>query len=59
MKIRMLVTAPGADDGFTVLTYEAGKEYDVSDMLAKEFVGAKQAEIVEESAAAKPSRKRK
>lgn len=44
MKIRMLETALGADDGFTVRTYEAGVEYDVSEALAREFLGAKQAE---------------
>lgn len=43
MRIKMLSTQDGADDGYTVLTYEKGKEYDVGDELAREFLNAKQA----------------
>ena len=49
MKITMLRTEPGADDGFTVVTYRQGDTYEVGDSLARAFVhdmGA--AEAVEE-----------
>ena len=38
MKIKMKETALGADDGFTVKTYEAGKEYEVGQSLGCAFV---------------------
>ncbi len=46
MKILMLATAPGADDGFTVLEYEKGREYEVGDALARTFIEGGQAETV-------------
>lgn len=47
MKIRMLVTAAGADDGFSVRQYEKGVEYEVSEALARDFLAGKLAEVVE------------
>lgn len=43
MKITMLETRPGADDGVRVATYEKGATYDVSDALAKCFLDAREA----------------
>jgi pyruvate/2-oxoglutarate dehydrogenase complex dihydrolipoamide acyltransferase (E2) component len=37
-KIRMLMTAQGSPDGFTICLYEQGKEYEVSKALAQNFV---------------------
>lgn len=42
-KITMTATREGADDGFTVRTYEEGRDYDVSDDLARAFVADKAA----------------
>ncbi|WP_296988185.1 hypothetical protein [Thalassospira sp. UBA1131] len=41
--IVMLKDATGADRGHTVRDYEKGKEYTVSDDLAKEFIRSKAA----------------
>ncbi len=40
MIIRMLRTALGADDGYTVRTYDAGREYEVGSDLAREFLNS-------------------
>jgi len=37
-KIRMLITAQGSPDGYTICLYEQGKEYEVSKALAQNFV---------------------
>ena len=37
-KIKMTKTALGADDGHTVIEYQAGEEYEVGESLRKAFV---------------------
>jgi len=64
MKIKMLETNPGSEDGFTVKDYEAGHEYEVGDALGRAFVDAKHAEEVKaqskpEQPVAKPAHARK
>jgi hypothetical protein len=56
MKILMLSTEPGSVDGFRVSTYEAGREYDLTEPagareLAAAFVAAGLAEQVNASPA--------
>lgn len=46
MKIKMLRQTMGCDDGFTVMTYEAGEVYEVSDDLARCFLADGSAEEV-------------
>jgi hypothetical protein len=48
VKIKMLSTAPGADDGIHVLEYEEGETYDVSVDLARVFVAEEVAEAIDE-----------
>jgi hypothetical protein len=58
MKIKMLRNSLGSDDGHTVKHYDAGETYDVSDDLAKSFVGEKIAEVAPgEKAEAAPENK--
>lgn len=38
MKITMLHTKRGSEDGFVVRQFEAGQTYDVADTLARSFV---------------------
>lgn len=44
--IKMIRTTLGANDGITVLSYEAGTEYDLSNDLASNFLGQGVAERV-------------
>ena len=37
-KVQMLIEAKGSIDGVTLLTFDAGKEYDIPDSLADAFV---------------------
>ena len=58
MKIKMLRSANGSEDGFTVKHYESEKVYDVTDALAESFIGDRIAEPVEgEKAEATPENK--
>lgn len=38
MKVKMLKTTKGAEDGITIKEYHAGTEYDMQEKLAKVFV---------------------
>lgn len=38
MRLRMLETRRGTEDGFTIRLYEAGCEYDIADTLARSFI---------------------
>lgn len=38
MKVKMLKTEKGAEDGIHVKVYQAGSEYDIAEKLAKVFV---------------------
>ncbi len=40
MRIRMLETRRGTEDGFTIKQYNSGEEYDVRDHLALAFLAA-------------------
>jgi len=40
MKIRMLETRKGTEDGFVVKKFIAGEDYEVRDHLAKAFLAA-------------------
>jgi len=51
MKIKMLETRRGTEDGFTIKTYLCDEEYDVCDFLGKSFFAAGFANIVEEKKA--------
>lgn len=46
MKIKMLETRPGSENGYVVTDYEAGKEYNVGDALGRAFIDAGCAEAV-------------
>jgi len=49
MKIKMLSSENGSEDGFTVKTFKKGETYDVSEDLGIVFVEtAKVAEVVED-----------
>ena len=55
MKLRMLKTTQGSEDGFTIKTFECGKEYSVVENLGTVFIDMGVAEIVPESKATFPS----
>ena len=38
MKIRMLRSVPGSEDGILSMLYQVGKEYDVGDKLGNSFL---------------------
>jgi len=40
MRIAMLETRRGSEDGFVVRRFEQGRIYDVADMLARTFIRA-------------------
>lgn len=52
MLIRMKKNQPGSEDGVHIKKYEAGKEYDMAESLAKAFISMGVAEIVESKKAA-------
>jgi hypothetical protein len=55
MKVKMIKTQKGAEDGITVKTYEAGIEYEMVEKLAKIFVNVLNvAEFVKEEVKAMP-----
>jgi hypothetical protein len=54
MKIKMLETVPGSEDGYTVTDYVQGQEYEVGADLAKTFLEAGQAVAVGGAVKAKP-----
>lgn len=55
MKIKMLRSKMGSNDGITTKMYEEGQEYEVSESLAESFLGENLAEVVEgEEKADKP-----
>lgn len=54
MRIRMLETRHGCEDGFRVRRFEKGKEYEVADTLAKSFLAAGFAVPVRRRTTAKP-----
>lgn len=40
MKVKMLKTVNGSENGYTVSAYQAGETYEMSERLASHFVGA-------------------
>lgn len=38
IKLKMLKTATGSEDGFTVRVFEAGEEYEIAGLLASYFL---------------------
>jgi len=46
MKIRMLETRRGTEDGHTIQQFMKGQEYDVKSHLARSFLAAKYCELV-------------
>jgi hypothetical protein len=46
MKIKMLRSKMGSNDGHSTHYYQEGEEYDVSDALAESFIGERLAEAV-------------
>lgn len=52
MRIKMLNRAKGADDGYTVLDYRTGEEYDVGDILGSTFISGGHAELIGKPVAA-------
>lgn len=55
MKIKMLETRRGTEDGFTVRQFFAGEEYEVRDHLARSFFTAGFAVMVKDE---KPNREK-
>lgn len=60
MRIRMLTTQRGAADGFTLATYEAGREYELPDTprgkdLIQAFLRERWAELADVPPATAPS----
>jgi hypothetical protein len=51
MKIKMLRSKMGSNDGHSTHYYEEGQEYDVSEALGQSFLDEKLAEIVAEAKA--------
>ena len=49
MKVKMLQTKRGTEDGFTVQQYLEGSTYDLTDQLAKNFLATGVAERTNES----------
>ena len=47
MKIQMLKTVRGSEDGFVVKRYHKGNEYDVRDTLARSFIRKGEAIVIE------------
>ena len=48
MRLKMLESTRGSEDAYSVKLYEAGKEYDIADGLARDFLSRKVAvEVVE------------
>ncbi len=50
MKIKMLETRRGSEDGFAVKRFEKGEEYEVADTLARTFVNQGYAHSTEQPA---------
>ena len=48
MKIKMLQTRKGTEDGYTVAQFYEGKEYDVREVLAYRFAAKGYAEIIKD-----------
>jgi len=40
MRVRMLQTRRGTEDGFVVRLYQAGRDYHITDYLAKRFIAS-------------------
>lgn len=57
MKVRMIVTSNGSEDGLTLKTFEGGRVYDLAPRLAEIFIGGGMAEAV--TAEPKPEPKTK
>ena len=58
MKIKMLRSRMGSNDGATTKLYQEGESYDVSDALAESFIADKVAEMDDsEKAEAEPENK--
>lgn len=55
MKIRMLATADGANDGFTVKSYKEGHVGEVSEDLGRAFISAGVAEEYSEPVETAPT----
>ena len=51
MKIKMLRSKMGSNDGYSTHYYQEGEEYDVSDALAESFFAEKLAEAMPDSKA--------
>lgn len=51
MKVKMLRTEKGAEDGIKVRSYEKGQTYNIAEKLAKIFITIKAAEPVAEEIA--------
>lgn len=49
MRITMLSTDQGSEDGIRIRTYEAGRVYDLSDALARQFLQRGSAQAVSEA----------
>lgn len=56
MKIRMLNTANGCDNGYTLSEYKAGHVYDVSQDLARCFISTNDAEPYKEAPKLEPKK---
>jgi hypothetical protein len=50
MKIKMLRSKMGSNDGITTRMYLEGEEYEVSEALGESFVGEQLAEVIDEKA---------
>lgn len=47
MRVRMLETRRGTEDGYAVQLFEVGCEYDMADFLARSFIADGRAEALD------------
>jgi len=59
MKVKMLKSALGSENGIEVKEYQAGEVYEVSESLAKDFLSLKVAEAAKEEKAVEEAPKNK
>lgn len=46
MRVRMLETRRGTEDGFAIRLFEQGREYEMGDFLARQWIAAGRAQAV-------------
>lgn len=54
MRVRMIVTSDGSEDGISLRTFNGGQVYDLAPRLAEIFIGGGMAEMVADEVPVKP-----